>query len=545
LENESRPKMTDPEDKQAWRDFVHTAEVVLASAPASDPVPGRKPQAHAKERWADFAHTTDAVLASALAGSDEIEPVSIGAKVKRLWRQPRRVMFATGTLAASLLLFAGYLVQWLVADRQPISLQVGETQLELVNVSPASSIVSLRLTAPSHGLTRSLALSPPIPPTSSQRFRYIPPGVPQKSASCQIHVSAGYASGSESPVRDINFCRDNRLLMGERPKSMQKTLDEVFQDLGRAEKESRTSDFTKQLLEALALRADPFQPLTRLANSSDGRRVATIAEDGAAEVWDAATGHIISSLPGLRPHAMALAFTEDGKEIMTIEGDGRATIWSVESGREVELSQKPSTILEWYSTGRHVDLRAELPPTGDSSAPTHAPKFAPRHHQLPQGSRVLVLRIYGPWALVSSAGAFGYVATDDLTKTANSLGAALSPADMFALGRQIRELTEAGRYEEAATLCARYAEAIQAQYGEHTLEYAAALEQQAQLAKVRDLLREAESLYRHALRIREGKSASCRPDVVVTLRNLAQIYEAQRKHDLSHALGRRVEACKP
>jgi hypothetical protein len=157
----------------------------------------------------------------------------------------------------------------------------------------------------------------------------------------------------------------------------------------------------------------------------------------------------------------------------------------------------------------------------------------------------LVLQIYGQWALVSSAGAFGYVATDDLTKTANSQGATLSPADMFALGRRIGELTEAGRYEEAATLSARYAEAIQAQYGEHTLEYAAALEQEAQLAKARNLFREAESFYRHALRIREGKSASCRPDVVVTLRNLAQLYEAQRKHDLAHPLARRVEACNP
>jgi len=71
-----------------------------------------------------------------------------------------------------------------------------------------------------------------------------------------------------------------------------------------------------------------------LAVSADGRWVLTGGEDGAALVWDAATGERVAGVthPG---RVNAVAFTADGRRALSAGVDGRVTVWEAGSGAEV------------------------------------------------------------------------------------------------------------------------------------------------------------------------------------------------------------------
>lgn len=74
-------------------------------------------------------------------------------------------------------------------------------------------------------------------------------------------------------------------------------------------------------------------PLSHVAFSPDGRRVAASALDGRVHVWDAATGEEVLELDGHRREAYAVAFSPDGTRIATAGYDGSVRIWDAGSGQ--------------------------------------------------------------------------------------------------------------------------------------------------------------------------------------------------------------------
>ena len=82
------------------------------------------------------------------------------------------------------------------------------------------------------------------------------------------------------------------------------------------------------------LRLDHRARVLAVAFSPDGARLATGAEDGAARVWDAATG---AELLAIREHGAAVrsvAFSPDGSRLLTASDDATARVWDVVDGRE-------------------------------------------------------------------------------------------------------------------------------------------------------------------------------------------------------------------
>src|SRR5262249_44112690 len=67
--------------------------------------------------------------------------------------------------------------------------------------------------------------------------------------------------------------------------------------------------------------------------SPDGRLVATGCRDGAARLWDAATG---KALPVLARHGgpvSHVSFSPDGRRLLTASEDGTARIWDATTGQ--------------------------------------------------------------------------------------------------------------------------------------------------------------------------------------------------------------------
>jgi WD40 repeat protein len=75
----------------------------------------------------------------------------------------------------------------------------------------------------------------------------------------------------------------------------------------------------------------PYQPrlLTRVAFDHDSRRLATVRDDGAIRIWNAATGALLREI--VSPTAW-LDFDSDGKVLDTVGPDGVRRGWSLASG---------------------------------------------------------------------------------------------------------------------------------------------------------------------------------------------------------------------
>lgn len=87
----------------------------------------------------------------------------------------------------------------------------------------------------------------------------------------------------------------------------------------------------------------------KVVASPDGRHVASVADDMACKVWDAATG---KPLHDLRGHAAttpthfgsmlyAAAFSADGKYLATGDKVGHVVVWDVAAGKEVSAVEAP------------------------------------------------------------------------------------------------------------------------------------------------------------------------------------------------------------
>jgi WD40 repeat protein len=87
----------------------------------------------------------------------------------------------------------------------------------------------------------------------------------------------------------------------------------------------------------------------RVAASPDGRRVASVADDMACKVWDAATGESVHVLRGHAPTTpndfpsmlFSVAFSADGAFIATADKVGHVVIWDTASGTSVAVVEAP------------------------------------------------------------------------------------------------------------------------------------------------------------------------------------------------------------
>jgi len=76
-------------------------------------------------------------------------------------------------------------------------------------------------------------------------------------------------------------------------------------------------------------------PLTGVAFSHEGRRLATSSLDQTARIWDADTGEELHQLRGHRDWVRGIAFHPDGSRLASAGADGLVKIWDTQSGEEV------------------------------------------------------------------------------------------------------------------------------------------------------------------------------------------------------------------
>jgi eukaryotic-like serine/threonine-protein kinase len=71
------------------------------------------------------------------------------------------------------------------------------------------------------------------------------------------------------------------------------------------------------------------------AYSPDGQRIVTGGKDGTAKVWDAVTGHELTTFKSLHDEVRSVAFSPDGRQIVAGSKNGTVKLWEAVSGREL------------------------------------------------------------------------------------------------------------------------------------------------------------------------------------------------------------------
>jgi WD40 repeat protein len=83
--------------------------------------------------------------------------------------------------------------------------------------------------------------------------------------------------------------------------------------------------------------------------SPDGKLVASVADDMACKLWDAATGKLVRELRGHQSKTpqgygsmlYAVAFSADGRHLATGDKVGHVIVWDVESGKQLATCEAP------------------------------------------------------------------------------------------------------------------------------------------------------------------------------------------------------------
>ena len=74
------------------------------------------------------------------------------------------------------------------------------------------------------------------------------------------------------------------------------------------------------------------KPVLAVAASPDGRLLATGSSDGAARIWEQATGRLVTALANHGHHVTGVAFSADGSRLVTTSRDGVVRTWRTEDG---------------------------------------------------------------------------------------------------------------------------------------------------------------------------------------------------------------------
>ena len=75
-------------------------------------------------------------------------------------------------------------------------------------------------------------------------------------------------------------------------------------------------------------------PVSAVAFTEDGRRLATGADDKTVRLWDVTTGAEARSFAGHTHALSSLAFTRDGQWLASGDADSKVKIWDVATGQE-------------------------------------------------------------------------------------------------------------------------------------------------------------------------------------------------------------------
>ena len=99
--------------------------------------------------------------------------------------------------------------------------------------------------------------------------------------------------------------------------------------------------------------------ITSMTSSPDGRYLAIASADGTAQVWDAATGKLVSTLGGNgSPALTSVGFSPDGGLVLTVDNRGFVRVWDAGIGEPAaELAapaQGAAVALGFTNAGRQV-----------------------------------------------------------------------------------------------------------------------------------------------------------------------------------------------
>ena len=113
--------------------------------------------------------------------------------------------------------------------------------------------------------------------------------------------------------------------------------------------------------------------ITSIASSPDGRYLATASADGTAQVWNAATGNLVSTLGGnASPGLLSVQFAPDSRRVLTVDNQGVARVWDAGIGEPAAVLAAPAhgaaVGLGFISSGEQVSGIGVDSSTGTNAA---------------------------------------------------------------------------------------------------------------------------------------------------------------------------------